>query len=197
MDASNDILFNASALHSLKRQQLIVLCKRYKVKASGKVEGVHYSHSECSYILRLQNDDIVARLQAYGQSLIEDSKSLHTASTQYSSEHHSPSNSDETPRAEDGTTGRATANASADTTPNATISVPGLTLRAPSRDWTDAKRPGQQWEIVEEQEAEFGELKAAGTAESRLTKSTACHALTVGGASDTSSKSSAPKGEPP
>src|SRR5258706_5406269 len=52
MDASNDILFNASALHSLKRQQLIVLCKRYKVKASGKVVGVYYFHSECSYILQ-------------------------------------------------------------------------------------------------------------------------------------------------
>ncbi len=145
----------------------------------------------------MQNDDIVARLQAYGQSLIEDSRSLHTASTQDSSEHCSPSNIDEWPRAEDGTTQHATANASADMTPNATISVPALTLRALSRDWTDSKRPGQQWEIVEEQEAEFGELKAAGPAESISSKSTACHALTVGGASDTLGKSSASKGEPP
>ena len=145
----------------------------------------------------MQNDDIVARLQAYGQSLIEDSGSFRTSSTQDSSEHRSPSNSDETPRAEDDSTERATANASADMTRNATISVPGSTIRAPSRDWTDSKRPGQQWEIVEEEEAEFGELKAAGTTESITSKSTACHALTVGGASDTSSKSSAPKGESP
>lgn len=147
----------------------------------------------------MQNDDIVARLQAYGQSLIEDSRPLHTASTQDSSEHRLPSNGDETPRTEDETTRRATADESADVTPNATVRVPGLTLRASSKDWTDSKRPGQEWETVEEvqDEAEFGELKAAGTAESVSSNSTACHALAMGSASGTPSKSSAPKGEPP
>lgn len=145
----------------------------------------------------MQNDDIVARLQAYGQSLIEDSRSLHTTSAQDSSEHRSPSNGDEAPRAEDETTRPATANASADVTPNATTRVPGLTSRAYSKEWSDSKCPGQRWETVEEDEAEFGELKAAGTAESISSKSTACDALTVGSASGTLSKPSASKGEPP
>ena len=141
----------------------------------------------------MQNDDIVARLQAYGQSLIEDSKSLRT---QDSSDGCSASKSDETPRAEDGTTGRATADAPADTTPNTTIKVSGLTLRVSSRDCTDSKRPSQQWEVVEDgDEAEFGELKAAGTAESNLFKSTASRALIVGSASGKSSQSSASKGK--
>ena len=141
----------------------------------------------------MQNDDIVARLQAYGQSLIEDSKSLRT---QDSSDRCLASKGDETPRAEDETTGRATADASSDMTPNATIRVPELTLRVSSRDCTDLKRPSQQWEVVEgEDEAEFGELKAAGTAESILSKSTAPRALIVGSASGKSSQSSTSKGE--
>ena len=140
----------------------------------------------------MQNDDIVARLQVYGQSLIEDSKSSRSASTQDSLEHQSASNSDEMPRAEDGTIGRASTNASADMTPNTTISVPELTLRASSKDVTDSKRPSQHWEVVE---AEFGELKAAGTAESIASKSTAPRALAVGSASCKSSKASDSKGK--
>jgi hypothetical protein len=37
MDKSNEILFNESALHSLKRAQLVALCKRYDTKQTGKV----------------------------------------------------------------------------------------------------------------------------------------------------------------
>ena len=144
----------------------------------------------------MQNDDIVARLQSYGQSLIEDSRSLHTTSTQDSSNHRSPSKGDETLRAEDKIAGHATADASTDVTPCATIRVPGLSLRTSS---TDSKHWGQQLETAEgeEDEVEFGELKAAGTAESISSKSTAGHALTVGSASGTLSKSSASKGESP
>jgi len=144
----------------------------------------------------MQNDDIVARLQVYGQSLIEDNNSLRSASTQDSSEHQSASKGDEVPRAEDGTVGRASADASADMTPNATIIVPELTLRVSSKDVTDSKRPSQHWEVVEEVvEAEFGELKAAGTAELIASKSTASHALAVGSASCKSSKASDSKGK--
>jgi len=37
MDKSNEILFNQSALQSLRRAQLIALCKRYGIKQNGKV----------------------------------------------------------------------------------------------------------------------------------------------------------------
>lgn len=35
--SSNEILFNSPALHSLKRAQLVKICKRHGLKASGKV----------------------------------------------------------------------------------------------------------------------------------------------------------------
>jgi len=145
----------------------------------------------------MQNGDIVARLQAYGQSLIEDSKSLRSASTQGSSGRRLTSTSEETFRAEDGTVGRATADALADLTPNTIAKVPELTLRASPKDWTDAKRQSQPWEVVEgeENEAEFGELKATGTVESISSESSAFRALTGGSASGKLSKSSASKGE--
>jgi hypothetical protein len=144
----------------------------------------------------MQNDDIVARLQAYGQSLIEDSKSLRSASTQDSSEQRSASKRDETSNAEDGTIGRATADPSADMTPNTNTRVPELTLHGSLRDVTDSKRPSQLWEVVEEEvEAEFGGLKAAGTAESNLSKSTASRTFAVDSASGNSNKSSDSKGE--
>jgi hypothetical protein len=142
----------------------------------------------------MQNDDIVARLQAYGQSLIEDSKYLHSASTQDSSGCNSTSKGDKTLRAEDGFTGLATAETSEITSPNTTIRVSELALRASSKDWTDSK---QQWEVVggEEDEAEFGELKAAGTAGSISPKSAPSRALTVGSTPGKSGKSSTSKGE--
>ena len=34
--STTDILFNSPALHSLKRAQLVQLCKRHNIKASGK-----------------------------------------------------------------------------------------------------------------------------------------------------------------
>ena len=138
-----------------------------------------------------QNDDIVARLQAYGQSLTKDTKSSSTASTQDSTGCCSTSKSDEAPKAETG------ADASADTTPNTTISVPGLTLHASLKDVTDLQRPSQRWEAVvgESDEAEFGELKTAGSAGSTSSNSTATCALTIDNVSSKPTKSSASKGE--
>lgn len=37
---SYDILYNEAALRSLKRQQLVQLCKKYGLRASGKVSRV-------------------------------------------------------------------------------------------------------------------------------------------------------------
>ncbi|QRW03337.1 hypothetical protein RhiLY_02336 [Ceratobasidium sp. AG-Ba] len=48
---SNEILFNSHALSSLKRSQLIKLCKRYGIKATGKTP------------------ELVAKLEAYAQTL--------------------------------------------------------------------------------------------------------------------------------
>ncbi|KAG8741563.1 hypothetical protein FRC10_002687 [Ceratobasidium sp. 414] len=48
---SNEILFNSHALNSLKRTQLVKLCKRYGIKATGK------------------NPELVAKLEAYSQNL--------------------------------------------------------------------------------------------------------------------------------
>ncbi|KAF8603907.1 hypothetical protein BDV93DRAFT_606585, partial [Ceratobasidium sp. AG-I] len=48
---SSEILFNSHALSSLKRAQLIKLCKRYGIKSTGK------------------NTELVAKLEAYGQTL--------------------------------------------------------------------------------------------------------------------------------
>jgi len=36
MSTTTDILFNSPALHSLKRAQLVQLCKRHNIKANGK-----------------------------------------------------------------------------------------------------------------------------------------------------------------
>ncbi|KAG8699545.1 hypothetical protein FRC09_006553 [Ceratobasidium sp. 395] len=48
---ANEILFNSHALNSLKRTQLIKLCKRYGIKATGK------------------SPELVAKLEAYAQTL--------------------------------------------------------------------------------------------------------------------------------
>ncbi|EJD01791.1 uncharacterized protein FOMMEDRAFT_168412 [Fomitiporia mediterranea MF3/22] len=49
--STTDILFNSPALHSLKRAQLVQLCKRHNIKASGK------------------NTELVARLQEHARAL--------------------------------------------------------------------------------------------------------------------------------
>lgn len=49
--STTDILFNSPALHSLKRTQLVQLCKRHSIKASGK------------------NTELVARLQEHARGL--------------------------------------------------------------------------------------------------------------------------------
>lgn len=49
--SSTDILFNSPALHSLKRAQLVQLCKKHNIKASGK------------------NTDLVSRLKEHAQNL--------------------------------------------------------------------------------------------------------------------------------
>lgn len=143
----------------------------------------------------MQNGDIVARLQAYGQSLTEDSNTNRPASAKGFSECHLTSKCDEAPRAENDTTGLATADVPADTTTNSTIKVPKSTLNASSKDRTDSKRPSQHWEVVEGEvdEAEFGGLETGGSTESIASKSTASHALTIG---SKSTKSSVSKGEP-
>ncbi|KAG8823944.1 hypothetical protein FRC19_002818 [Serendipita sp. 401] len=51
MEQSNQILFNEPALHSLKRAQLMALCKRYNIKQSGK------------------NEELVVRLRQYAETL--------------------------------------------------------------------------------------------------------------------------------
>ncbi|KAG8856535.1 hypothetical protein FRB91_000692 [Serendipita sp. 411] len=51
MEQSNQILFNEPALHSLKRAQLMALCKRYNIKQSGK------------------NEELVFRLRQYAETL--------------------------------------------------------------------------------------------------------------------------------
>jgi hypothetical protein len=55
------ILFNSPALHALKRDQLLKLCKNHGIKASGK------------------NSDLVARLQQYALSLSPDIAASGTA----------------------------------------------------------------------------------------------------------------------
>jgi len=144
----------------------------------------------------MQNDDIIARLQAYGQSLNEDSKTSHSASTHVSSGCRLTSKSDEAPRAENGIIGLAATDASGDTTPNTTIRVPELSLNALSKDETDSKPLSQPRDVVEGEvdEAEFGGLKTSGSTEPVSSKSTASHALTIGSVSGKSTKSS--KGEP-
>ena len=144
----------------------------------------------------IQNDDIIARLQAYGQSLNEDGKTSCSAGTQDPSGCHLTSKSDEASRAENGGAELAATDVSADTTPNATIKVPELTLNPSSKDGTDSKRPSQQWEVEGEvDKAEFGGLKTAGSTESIASKSTASYTLTIGSVSGNSTKSSASKGE--
>lgn len=144
----------------------------------------------------IQNDDIIARLQAYGQSLNEESKTSRSASTQEPSGCHLTSKSDEASQAENGTAELAATDVSADTTPNATINVPELTLKPSSKGGTDSKRPSQQWEVEGEvDKAEFGGLKTAGSTESIASKSTASFALTIGSVSGNSTKSSTSKGE--
>ncbi|KAG8831370.1 hypothetical protein FRC17_003251 [Serendipita sp. 399] len=51
MDQSSGILFNEAALHSLKRAQLMTLCKRYNLKQTGK------------------NEELINRLQKYAETL--------------------------------------------------------------------------------------------------------------------------------
>ena len=48
---TTDILFNSPALHSLKRAQLVQLCKRHELKATGK------------------NADLIARLKNHALGL--------------------------------------------------------------------------------------------------------------------------------
>ncbi|KDQ18806.1 hypothetical protein BOTBODRAFT_63016 [Botryobasidium botryosum FD-172 SS1] len=50
--STTEILYNSAALHSLKRNQLAKLCKRHRLKASGK------------------NTDMIARLEHYAQELL-------------------------------------------------------------------------------------------------------------------------------
>lgn len=53
--SATEILFNSPALHSLKRTQLVQLCKRHNIKASGK------------------NIDLIARLKQHALTLPTDS----------------------------------------------------------------------------------------------------------------------------
>ena len=54
MSSTTDILFNSPALHSLKRDQLVKLCKSHSIKANGK------------------NVELVQRLRDYAQTLPHD-----------------------------------------------------------------------------------------------------------------------------
>lgn len=54
MDTATQILFNSPALHSLKRDQLVKLCKTHGLKANGK------------------NTELVHRLKTHSQSLPPD-----------------------------------------------------------------------------------------------------------------------------
>ncbi len=58
--STTEILFNSPALHSLKRTQLLQLCKHHNVKATGK------------------NPDIIARLKKHALTLPSDAP-LHVA----------------------------------------------------------------------------------------------------------------------
>lgn len=55
MSTTTQILFNSPALHSLKREQLVKLCKIHAIKANGK------------------NVDLIQRLQQHAQTLPKDS----------------------------------------------------------------------------------------------------------------------------
>lgn len=55
MSTTTEILFNSPALHSLKRDQLVRLCKLHSIKASGK------------------NVDLIDRLKQHAQALPKDS----------------------------------------------------------------------------------------------------------------------------
>src|SRR6267154_4627376 len=54
MSTTTQILFNSPALHSLKRDQLVKLCKIHSIKANGK------------------NKDLIERLQLHAQTLPPD-----------------------------------------------------------------------------------------------------------------------------
>lgn len=55
MSTTTEILFNSPALHSLKRDQLVKLCKIHSIKASGK------------------NVDLIAKLKQHAEQLPKDS----------------------------------------------------------------------------------------------------------------------------
>ena len=55
MSTTTQILFNSPALHSLKREQLVKLCKMHSIKANGK------------------NVDLIQRLRQHAQTLPRDS----------------------------------------------------------------------------------------------------------------------------
>ena len=55
MSTTTQILFNSPALHSLKREQLVKLCKIHAIKANGK------------------NVELIQRLQQHAQTLPKDS----------------------------------------------------------------------------------------------------------------------------
>lgn len=61
---SVDILYNEVALRSLKRQQLVQLCKRYGLRASGKVSlSTRISSRVLSADVLQQNVELISRLQ--------------------------------------------------------------------------------------------------------------------------------------
>lgn len=79
MIQSNDILFNEPALQSLKRAQLLALCKRYNIKQSGK------------------NEELVGRLRTYAQTLLDQEQDA-TASNK-TSNNNAKDNSSQQPHA--------------------------------------------------------------------------------------------------
>jgi hypothetical protein len=80
MSTTTQILFNSPALHSLKRDQLVKLCKIHSIKANGKTK------------------DIIERLQLHAQTLPPDDP-LSIATRCYKSEDEQESAEEESSKA--------------------------------------------------------------------------------------------------
>ncbi|KAG8860298.1 hypothetical protein FRB96_003947 [Tulasnella sp. 330] len=82
--SSTEILFNSPALHSLKRAQLVKICKRHGVKAAGT------------------NEALVAKLQQFAKTLPVDRTSLYVSTSDAAAEDEDTQHDDDDEEGDDG-----------------------------------------------------------------------------------------------
>ncbi|KAG8871990.1 hypothetical protein FRB97_008114 [Tulasnella sp. 331] len=82
--SSTEILFNSPALHSLKRAQLVKICKRHGVKAAGT------------------NEALVAKLQQFAKTLPVDRTSLYVSTSDAAAEDEDTQHDDDHEEGDDG-----------------------------------------------------------------------------------------------